>query len=108
MSLKQDRTADIDDLLHPARAFSHPMDVVRDGDLTSYEKRAILSSWASDACAVQDVPELRQLSGMGRVRFDDVMDALRELDKWPERNADSGHDGRTRSGSGRPGGLPPA
>ena len=45
---------DIDALLHPARAFAHPMDVVRDEDLTLYEKRAILSSWASDACAVED------------------------------------------------------
>src|SRR6185312_10333749 len=32
-------------LLHPAEAFGHPMDVVDDCDLTSYEKRAILSSW---------------------------------------------------------------
>ena len=55
-------TLEIDALLHPARAFSHPMDVVRDCDLTLYEKRAILSSWASDACAVEDVPELRHCS----------------------------------------------
>ena len=43
---------DLDALLHPARAFAHPMDVVRDPDLTLNEKRAILASWASDACAV--------------------------------------------------------
>ena len=47
-------------LLHPADAFIHPMDVVEDCDLTSYEKRAILSSWAADACAVKGVPELKQ------------------------------------------------
>src|SRR6202012_4996881 len=40
-------------LLHPADAFIHPMDVVEDCDLTSDEKRAILSSWAADACAVK-------------------------------------------------------
>ena len=46
---------DMTALLHPADAFSHPMDVVEDCDLTSYEKRAILSSWAADACAVKDL-----------------------------------------------------
>src|SRR5689334_9686945 len=44
---------DMTALLHPADAFSHPMDVVEDCDLTSYEKRAILSYWAADACAVK-------------------------------------------------------
>ena len=34
---------DMIELLHPAEAFSHPMDVVEDRDLTAYEKRAILS-----------------------------------------------------------------
>jgi len=43
---------DLDDLLHPAQAFSHPADVVNDPDLTLNEKRAILASWASDACAI--------------------------------------------------------
>lgn len=76
---------DIDALLHPARAFAHPMDVVRDEDLTLYEKRAILSSWASDACAVEDFPELRQPSAIGQVKFDDIMDALRGLDSELER-----------------------
>jgi hypothetical protein len=45
MSSTRTRALEIDALLHPARAFSHPMDVVRDTDLTLYEKRAILSSW---------------------------------------------------------------
>jgi hypothetical protein len=35
-------TSDLDTLLHPASAFAHPMDVVRDADLTLNEKRAIL------------------------------------------------------------------
>jgi hypothetical protein len=38
---------DLDSLLHPAKAFGHPLDVVNDADLTLNEKRAILSSWAS-------------------------------------------------------------
>lgn len=72
---------DIDALLHPARAFSHPSDVVSDPDLTLNEKRAILSSWASDACAVEAAPELRANIAGNIVRWDDIMDALRELDR---------------------------
>ena len=72
---------DLDDLLHPAQAFSHPTDVVNDPDLTLNEKRAILASWASDACAIESVPALRAPPKGGRpVAFDDVMDALRALD----------------------------
>jgi hypothetical protein len=71
---------DFDALLHPARAFAHPMDVVRDLDLTLNEKRAILASWASDACAVEAAPELRRPPDGPLVRFDDIMDALRKLD----------------------------
>lgn len=68
-------------LLHPAGAFAHPSDVVRDADLTLNEKRAILASWASDACAVESAPALRARADGPVVRFDDVMDALRILDK---------------------------
>ena len=50
----------LDTLLHPANAFARPADVVNDPDLTRCEKRAILSSWASDACAVEAFPALRQ------------------------------------------------
>jgi hypothetical protein len=72
---------DLGALLHPASAFAHPLDVVRDPDLTLDEKRAILASWASDACAVEAAPELRQTPGGNTVRFDDIMDALRLLDQ---------------------------
>ena len=73
---------DLDDLLHPAQAFSHPTDVVNDPDLTLNEKRAILASWASDACAIESVPALRRAPTEGGkpIAFDDVMDALRALD----------------------------
>ena len=72
---------DIDALLHPARAFAHPMDVVRDPDLTLNEKRAILASWASDACALEAAPDLRVTTSGRVVRWDDIMDALRTLDR---------------------------
>ena len=42
--------------LHPARTFRSPLDVVTDPDMTVQEKRAILASWASDACAVEASP----------------------------------------------------
>jgi hypothetical protein len=72
----------IDTLLHPARAFLHPQHVVNDPDLTLNEKRAILASWASDACAIEAAPELRQVPGTPQpVRYDHVMDALRTLDR---------------------------
>jgi hypothetical protein len=72
---------DLDALLHPARAFAHPLDVVRDRDLTFNEKHAILASWASDACAVEAAPALRQTPAGHAIRFDDIMDALRVLDR---------------------------
>jgi hypothetical protein len=72
---------DLDQLLHPARAFRHPSEVVNDPDLTLNEKRAVLSSWASDACAIEAAPDLRSHSGGPMVRFDDIMEALRTLDQ---------------------------
>jgi hypothetical protein len=79
--------SDLDDLLHPAQAFDHPSDVVDDPDLTLNEKRAILASWASDACAVEAAPALRKTPGATRsVGFDDVMDALRTLDQQVKGN----------------------
>jgi hypothetical protein len=73
---------DLDTLLHPAGAFAHPAEVVRDPDLTLNEKRAILASWASDACAIEAAPALRKAPGAARpVSFDEVMDALRSLDR---------------------------
>jgi hypothetical protein len=74
------RTYDLDALLHPAQAFAHPQDVIKDPDLTLNEKRAILASWASDACAVEAAPALRASASGPPVRFDDVMDALKTLD----------------------------
>jgi hypothetical protein len=73
---------DLDDLLHPAQAFDHPRDVVNDADLTLAEKRAILASWASDACAVEAAPALRHAPGGRRpVSVDEILEALQALDK---------------------------
>jgi hypothetical protein len=81
VSQHDDDRLDLDTLLHPANAFTRPADVVNDPDLTLSEKRAILASWASDACAVEAVPALRKPPGSTPVRFDDIMEALRELDR---------------------------
>jgi hypothetical protein len=78
-----DRTRDdfdLNDLLHPALSFGHPSEVLNDPDLSVNEKRAILASWASDACAIEAAPELRLNPRGAPVRFDEIMDALRTLD----------------------------
>src|SRR5579859_7759287 len=81
-SERESRDFDLESLLRPARAFGHPQHVVSDSDLTLNEKRAILASWASDACAIEAAPDLRQAPGSTQVvRYDDVMDALRALDR---------------------------
>lgn len=104
-----------DDLLHPARAFAHPSDVVDDPDLTLNEKRAILASWASDASAENANP-LQRRSAEGRTaNWDDVMDALKALDLqaanagqvrldpdlfwWPRRGLQGGSGGGPDRGS---------
>ena len=79
-------TFDLDQLLHPSKAFARPMDVVNDPDLTTNEKRAILSSWASDACAVS--PDLRAPPEGPLVQFDDIMEALKALDGPAAEKAD--------------------
>jgi hypothetical protein len=71
----------LDRLLNPARFFGHPEDVLRDSTLDLQEKRAILSSWASDSCAVKSMPALRKPPGATEpVPFDAIMDALQRLD----------------------------
>jgi hypothetical protein len=110
-----DVNADFDDLLHPARAFARPSDVVDDPDLTLNEKRAILASWASDACAAEANPLLRETADGGAASWDEVMDALKELDLraaqsplvrfdpelfwWPRRGLRSGPNGGPDRGS---------
>jgi hypothetical protein len=100
---------DLDALMHPARVFEHPGEVVRDPDLTLNEKRAILASWASDACAVESAPALRSPAGGPLVMFDAVMDALSALDKIARKapgkpkpsNRRAPSDGGVAGGAGR-------
>lgn len=82
-----DEWADFGELLHPARAFARPSDVVDDPDLTLNEKRAILASWASDACAAEANPILRETPDGRTASWDAVMDALKQLDLQAARSA---------------------
>jgi hypothetical protein len=72
---------DFDGLVHPSQVFEHPRDVVSDPDLTLNEKRAILASWASDACAIEAAPTLRKTPTGRLVSFSEIMDAMRALDQ---------------------------
>jgi hypothetical protein len=78
---------DIDALLHPSKAFRHPLDVVRDTDMTVAEKRSVLASWPSDACAIEYNPALRASATGNVVSYDDIIDALQSLD--PGQSADT-------------------
>jgi hypothetical protein len=72
----------LDRLLKPGTAYSSPDDVVSDPGLTRAEKKAILASWASDACAVESRPDLRHPVLLATpVSFDAIMMALQELDR---------------------------
>lgn len=83
-----DRNLDLDGLLHPSQIYEAPSDVLNDPDLSLNEKRAILASWASDACAVEAAPALRKNPRGRIVPFDEIIDALRMLDRHA-RAADS-------------------
>jgi hypothetical protein len=112
MSNRRSANFNLDEILHPAHAFGHPSEVVGDPDLTLNEKRAILASWASDAATVEAAPDLRTKSHGSRVRFDDILDALRTLDKQAQgrnfRNLERRRrilrrdGGNRQSGSGAP------
>jgi hypothetical protein len=78
--------AEMYQLLHPSRSYARPRDVVADERLTVDERRAVLASWASDACAVDSNPTLRQpLFADAPVTFDEIMEALRQLDRLKGR-----------------------
>jgi len=61
--------------------FSDPQDVLAHPALDTSDKRAILASWASDACAVENLPNWRRLPEIGAlVALDEILDALQALD----------------------------
>ena len=84
-----DLAHDFDGLVRPSQVFEHPKDVVSDPDLSLNEKRAILASWASDACAVEAAPALRKMPSGRVVSFDEIMDAMRSLDREVARSTSS-------------------
>ena len=51
-----------------------------DTDMTVAEKRSVLASWASDACAIESNPALRATRNGNVVNYDDIIDALQSLD----------------------------
>jgi len=61
--------------------FTHPDQVVRDQVLTLTEKREILASWASDTRAVENAPALRQLDSGAVLRVEEILQALKSLDR---------------------------
>lgn len=64
------------------RSFTFPHEVVDDPLLSLSQKRAILSEWASDACAIESFPVLRLLPGTNfPVTFSSIMDARSYLDR---------------------------
>lgn len=73
--------------LRPAVGFDRPNDVLKDPDLDDEQKRAILSSWASDASAVKDHPAMRWLLGApAPVPLAEVLEALERLDRRGDRS----------------------
>ena len=62
--------------------YTFPHEVVEDPSLGIEQKRALLSQWASDACAVESFPTLRHLPGTPfPVTLSAVMDARLHLDR---------------------------
>ena len=66
----------------PASLLRGPEDVLASPALSHCEKRSILASWASDACAVESMPAWRCLPETGAlVPLDDILSALHALDR---------------------------
>jgi len=62
--------------------FRRPFDVVKHPTLEPEVKRAILASWASDAAAVRDRPDLRRPRGLkGPIPVRNILTALQSLDR---------------------------
>lgn len=66
----------------PGDVFRHPREVLAHPLLSREEKRTILASWVSDACALESAPGLRCLTGARAepVTVDALLTALAELD----------------------------
>jgi hypothetical protein len=72
--------------LRPGVGFNSPRDVLKDPGLDLSGRRAVLASWASDASAVQDEPQMRWLLGTPEpVPLSEVREAMAELDRCEDR-----------------------
>ena len=81
MSHINSNTNNLHPIFHPAAHYDSPAEVLNDKELSTPEKRVILSSWASDMYAVESCPALREIPGMRyAVRLADILAALRQLD----------------------------
>lgn len=73
---------EFENFIHPGTRYDHPRDVVRDPSLSLQEKRALLSSWASDASAISSFPSVRAPAGLrSPVSIDEILEALCALDR---------------------------
>lgn len=70
-------------IVAPGDVFRRPSEVLAHPLLSQSEKRTILAAWASDACALENAPGLRCLTGTRAepVSVDAVLAALAELDQ---------------------------
>src|SRR5204862_6533888 len=69
-----------DPLFHPVAHYSSPKEVLEDSELSTAEKRVILSSWASDVYAVESSPGLREIPGIDHtIKLSDILESLRAL-----------------------------
>ena len=74
-------TGGLNPLFHPASHYASPGAILNDRNLSTPEKRVILSSWASDMYTVESHPELREIPGLDHaIRLADILAALRKLD----------------------------
>ena len=62
------------------KAYSHPMDVVRDDQLEAGEKLRILESWKKDAELLSTAQD-ENMAGGERPQLQDVLLAIQELDR---------------------------
>ncbi len=95
-SIPEEATAAISaaHLLHPAKHFNHPRDVLAADDIGDDEKRAILASWASDIFAIESIPALRLYPGTEKaVSYDEIIEALKTLDKHDRQSGEQGPSG---------------
>ena len=77
-----DEDPELTRLLRPSTVYQAPSDVINDPALSLSEKKAILASWASDACSLENRPAFRHPPSLAEpVTFDGIMEALQELDR---------------------------